>query len=63
MDQYSTTMERLRLQTIIQRLLRIHGAELCLEVMRSAIEQEMPAITKSQVQAAKIKEKALSKSL
>ena len=56
-------MERLRLQSIIQRLLRTHGPEVCLEIMRSAIELEMPAITKYSVQAAKTKTQALSKSL
>ena len=52
-------MERLRLQSIIQRLLRQHGADACLEIMRSAIEREMPAITKYSVQAAKTTQKAL----
>ena len=57
-------MERLRLQSIIQRMLRTHGAEVCLEIMRSAIELEMPKITKYQsVQADKTTAKALSKSL
>ena len=62
MDQ-SRLMERLRLQSIIQRMLRTHGAEVCLEIMQSAIELEMPAITKYSVQAAKTKTQALSKSL
>jgi hypothetical protein len=50
MDQ-TLLMERLRLQSIIQRMLRAHGAETCLEIMRSAIELEMPKITKYSVQA------------
>lgn len=62
MDQ-SILMERLRLQSIIQRMLRAHGAEVCLEIMRSAIELEMPTITKYSVQADKTKTQALSKSL
>ena len=62
MDQ-SRLMERLRLQSIIQRMLRTHGAEVCLEIMQSAIELEMPAITKYSVQADKTTAKALSKSL
>jgi hypothetical protein len=56
-------MERLRLQSIIQRLLRTHGAEACLEIMQSAIELEMPTITKYSVQADKTRTKAVSKSL
>ena len=60
---HTLLMERLRLQSIIQRLLRTHGAEACLEIMRSAIELEMPKITKYSVQAAKTKTQALSKSL
>jgi hypothetical protein len=44
-------------------MLRTHGAEACLEIMRSAIELEMPTITKYSVQADKTKPKAVSKSL
>jgi len=44
-------MDRLRLQSIIQRLLRTHGSDVCLEIMAAAIELEMPAITKYSVQA------------
>jgi hypothetical protein len=34
-------MERLRLQSIIQRLRREHGDDVCLDLLRQAIELEM----------------------
>ena len=34
-------MERLRLQSIIQRLRREHGDDVCLDLLRQALELEM----------------------
>ena len=49
---YSRLMERLRLQSIIQRVLRLYGPDECLAIVQEAIEREMPKI-----QAAKIADK------
>jgi hypothetical protein len=44
-------IERLRLQSIIQRLMRTHGADQCLELMQEALVRELPAIDKYRVRA------------
>lgn len=44
-------MDRLRLQSIIQRLLQTHGRDQCLELMQEAIMRELPLQDKYPVQA------------
>jgi len=46
----SLLLERLRLQSNIQRLIRLYGREGCLTLMHQAIELELPPVTKYQVQ-------------
>ena len=41
---YQKLMERLRLQSVIQRVLRLYGPDQCLDIVREAIEREMPKI-------------------
>jgi hypothetical protein len=43
-------IERLRLQSIIQRLMRTHGADQCLEIMQEALVRELPGMDKYRVQ-------------
>ena len=43
-------LERLRLQSNIQRLIRLYGREGCLSLMHQAIELELPPATKYRVQ-------------
>jgi hypothetical protein len=48
----SLLLERLRLQSNIQRLIRLYGREGCLDLMHQAIELELPrADTKYPVQS------------
>ena len=44
-------MDRLRLQSIIQRLVQTHGADKCLELMQEALVRELPRMDKYPVQA------------
>jgi hypothetical protein len=41
---HNLLLERLRLQSIIQRLIRQYGREGCLDLMHQAIELELPLL-------------------
>jgi hypothetical protein len=41
---HNLLLERLRLQSIIQRLIRQYGRDGCLELMHEAIELELPLL-------------------
>ena len=47
---HSLLMDRLRLQSIIQRLVQTHGADQCLELMQEALVRELPRMDKYPVQ-------------
>ena len=44
-------MDRLRLQSIIRRLVQTHGADQCLELMQEALVRELPNMDKYPVRA------------